>query len=121
MWLSGRPEPDFRTISDFRKGKLKDFKKIFEPVLETCFSLGLARQGKVSLDGTKIQANASKHKAIYRKQLIQRKAIISQKIEEIIKEAEELDKQESELQGNTTLNRTGKIFNNKEIGKALKD
>lgn len=120
MWLSGRQEPDFRTISDFRKDKLIDFKKIFEQVLETCFSLGLARVSKVSIDGTKILANASRNKAVYRKQLFQRKDFIKQKVDEIIKEAEDLDKQEDELYGNTTINRTGKVFNDKEIGQAIK-
>jgi len=120
MWLSGRQEPDFRTISDFRKDKLGDFKKIFEQVLETCFALGLTRVGKVSIDGTKIQANASKNKAIYRKQLAQRKEFIKQKVSDIIKEAEELDKQEDELYGNSTPNRTGKVFNDKEIEQAMK-
>lgn len=121
MWLSGRQEPDFRTISDFRKDKLGDFKKIFEQVLDTCFELGLARVGKVSIDGTKIQANASRNKAVYRKQLVQRKDFIKQKVDEIIKEAEDLDKQEDELYGNTTINRTGKVFDNKEIEKAMKN
>lgn len=120
MWLSGRQEPDFRTISDFRKDKLESFKEIFEQVLETCFSLGLARVGKVSIDGTKILASASRNKAIYRKQLIQRKELIKQKVNEIIKEAEELDKQEDELYGNSTINRTGKVFNEKEIDRAIK-
>ena len=121
MYLSGRQEPDFRTISDFRKDKLDNFKKIFEQVLQTCFSLGLARVGKVSIDGTKIQANASGNKAIYRKTLIQRKGFIKQKIDEIIKEAEELDKQEDELYGNSTPNRIGKVFSDKEIKQVMKN
>ena len=120
MWLSGRQEPDFRTISDFRKDKLGSFKRIFEQVLETCFSLGLARVGRVSIDGTKIQASASRNKAVYRKQLAQRKEFIKQKVDDIIKEAEELDKQEDELYGSATLNRTGKVFSNKTIEQAMK-
>ena len=79
MWLSGRQEPDFRTISDFRKDKLKDFKKIFEQVLDTCFALGLVRVGKVSIDGTKILASASRNKAIYRKHLAKRKEFIKER------------------------------------------
>jgi len=120
MWLSGRQEPDFRTISDFRKDKLHDFKKIFEQVLQTCFSLGLARVGKVSIDGTKIQANASRNKAVYRKTLAKRKELIKQKVDDIIKEAEELDNQEDDLYGNSTPNRTGKVVSNKEIEQAIK-
>ena len=121
MGLSGRQEPDFRTISDFRKDKLKDFKIIFEQVLDTCFALGLVRVGKVSIDGTKILASASRNKAIYRKHLAKRKEFIKEKVDEIIKEAEELDKQEDELCGNTTINRTGKNFSNDDIEKAVKN
>src|SRR3989338_9282395 len=66
MWLSGRNTPDFRTISDFRKEKLVDFDNIFEQVLKTCFALNMVRVGKVSLDGTKALANASKNKAVFR-------------------------------------------------------
>lgn len=121
MWLAGRAEPDFRTISDFRKDKLQDFKKIFEQVLDTCFELNLVSVGKISIDGTKIQASASKNKAVYRKQLARRKEFIKGKVEEIIKEAEELDRQEDELYGNRTPNRTGKDFNNGDIEKAMKN
>lgn len=120
MWLSGKQTPNFRTISDFRKDKLSDFKKIFTQVLNTCFSLGLTKVGKVSLDGTKILANASRNKAIYRKQLARRKENIKKQIDEIIKEAERLDREEDKFYGNTTINRTGKTFSKEEITNALK-
>jgi transposase len=120
MWLAGRSNPDFRTISDFRKDKLGDFKNIFEQVLETCFSLGLVRVGKVSIDGTKILASASRNKAVYRKVLAKRKEYIKDKVDNIIKEAEELDRQEDELYGNATINRTGIVFKDKDIDKAMK-
>ena len=48
IWLAGRNTPDFRTIADFRKDKLHDFKQIFEQVLKTCFSLNMVKVGKVS-------------------------------------------------------------------------
>jgi len=120
MWLSGRLTPDFRTIADFRKDKLTDFKKIFEEVLETSFQIGLTRVGKVMIDGTKIRANASKNKAVYRTNLARRKELIKQKVEEIIAEAEKLDEEENRLYGNATLHRTGKTFTKEEVVKALK-
>lgn len=46
MYLSGRLNPDFRTISDFRKEKLQDFKKVFEYVLDQCFSLSISQGGQ---------------------------------------------------------------------------
>lgn len=120
MWLSGRNMPDFRTISDFRKDKLADFKKIFDQVLNTCFDIGLIRVGKVSLDGTKILANASRNKAVYRTNLKKRRALIKQKVEEIMAEVEAADEKEERLYGNATPHRTGKVFTNEEIARAAK-
>jgi len=120
MWLSGRLTPDFRTIADFRKEKLFDFKKIFEQVLETCFFLGMAKVGKVCFDGTKVLANASTHKVIYRKQLLKRKQLIKTQIEDIIKEAEKIDEEEDRLYGNATPHRTGKVFNQEEVARVIK-
>jgi hypothetical protein len=56
--------PDFRTISDFRKRHLKALGELFLQVLKLCETAGLVKLGHVALDGTKIKANASKHKAM---------------------------------------------------------
>lgn len=120
MWLAGRLTPDFRTIADFRKNKLADFKKIFEEVLHICFHIGLVRVGKVSIDGTKIRASASKNKAVYRVTLARRKEIIQKKVAEIIKEAEALDEEEDMLYGNATPHRIGNTFTREAVANAVK-
>ena len=56
--------PDFRTISDFRKRHLQALEKLFVQVLQLAEKAGLVKLGHVALDGTKIKANASKHKAM---------------------------------------------------------
>ena len=56
--------PDFRTISDFRRIHLERLKKLFVQVLRLCQEAGLVKLGYVALDGTKVNANASKHKAM---------------------------------------------------------
>jgi hypothetical protein len=56
--------PDFRTISDFRKRHLPALAALFRQVLLLCRRAGLVSFGHVALDGTKIKANASKHKAM---------------------------------------------------------
>jgi hypothetical protein len=56
--------PDFRTISDFRKRHLKALGELFVQVLKLCETAELVKLGHVALDGTKIKANASKHKAM---------------------------------------------------------
>lgn len=120
MWLAGRQTPDFRTISDFRKDKLIDFKMIFDQVLTTCFAIGMVRVGKVSLDGTKILASASRNKAVYRINLKKRRELIHDKVEEIMKEVEAADEEEERLYGNAAPHRTGKVFSKEEIARAVK-
>jgi transposase len=62
--LAAGNEPDFRTIADFRKTHLPALRGSFEQVLRLAHELGAPRVGRVALDGSKIKANASKHKAM---------------------------------------------------------
>src|SRR6266849_5840638 len=62
-FLAAGNQPDFRTISDFRKRHEVALSGLFEQVLKVCRESGLVKLGRVALDGTKIKANASKHKA----------------------------------------------------------
>jgi transposase len=117
MWLSGRQTPDFRTISDFRKDKLKDVKKVFVKVLSLCQELGMVRIGKVSIDGTKVRASANKNKMQYRKVLERRKSNIEKQVEDILNEAEDIDIEEEKLYGNKTEHTTG--IDVKEVKKKL--
>jgi Transposase DDE domain/Transposase domain (DUF772) len=62
--LAAGNQPDFRTIADFRKRHLATLRGFFEQVLHLAREMGATRMGRVALDGTKIKANASKHKAM---------------------------------------------------------
>ena len=62
--IVGKDRPDFRTSSDFRKLHLAAFVDIFVQVLRIAAESGLVKLGKVSTDGTKLQGNASRHKAM---------------------------------------------------------
>jgi transposase len=64
MAVTALAQPDFRTISDFRKRHLAALSGLFTQVLKLCAQAGLVKLGHVALDGTKIKANASKHKAM---------------------------------------------------------
>jgi transposase len=64
MAIVGEERPDFRTISDFRKLHLDAFKEVFVQVVRLAGEAGLVKLGNVSTDGTKIQGNASRHKAM---------------------------------------------------------
>ena len=62
--LAANNTPDFRTISDFRKDNVDALSGLFVQVLALCQQAGLVKLGHVALDGTKVKANASKHKAM---------------------------------------------------------
>src|ERR1022692_1999824 len=62
--LAAGNAPDFRTIADFRKIHREALKGLFEQVLKMALELGAMKLGRVALDGSKVKANASKHKAM---------------------------------------------------------
>ena len=64
MALTGLNRPDFRTISDFRRRHLTALSGLFVQVLLLCRAVGLVQFGHVAIDGTKLKANASRHKAM---------------------------------------------------------
>jgi transposase len=64
MAVTGRSQPDFRTVAKFRKRHLPALARLFEQVLRLCQRAGMVQLGHVALDGTKIKANASKRKAM---------------------------------------------------------
>ena len=105
MWLSGRSTPDFRTIADFRKDKLADVKKAFVEVLGLCRQLGMVRIGKVAIDGTKFRSDSNGNKMQYRKTLNKRKESIEEQVDGIFREADEVDRQEEKLYGDSTEHR----------------
>jgi transposase len=120
MWLAGMQEPDFRTISDFRKDRIVDIKKLFNQVLEICYELGMVRCGKISIDGTKIEANSGRNKITYRKKLEKSKAAYENKIEEILKEAERIDEEEDRLYGDKDGYSLEHQYTSEEIKKAMR-
>jgi len=97
--LAANNTPDFRTISDFRKDHLKALAGLFLQVLKLCQKAGLVRLGHVALDGTKIKANASKHKAMSYKRMKEEEARLEREIGELLKNAEVTDKEEDRRYG----------------------
>ena len=72
--LAANNTPDFRTVSDFRKDHLDALSGLFLQVLVFCQREGLVKLGHVALDGTKVRANASKHKAMSYKRMKEKEA-----------------------------------------------
>jgi len=97
--LSANNTPDFRTISDFRKDHLKALAGLFLQVLRLCQKAGLVKLGHVALDGTKIKANASKHKAMSYKRMKEEEARLEAEVVELMKKAEAVDEEEDHRYG----------------------
>lgn len=97
--LAAGNEPDFRTISDFRKTHLKALEQLFSQVLRVALEAGAMRLGQVALDGTKVKANASKHKAMSYGRIQQTEQKIEQEVKQILAEAEALDAAEDTRYG----------------------
>ena len=99
MAMVGQERPDFRTISDFRKQHLEAFKAVFVQVVRVAGAAGLVKLGNVSTDGTKIQGNASRHKAMsygYMKKEVER---IREDIEALVTHAYQQDEAEEAALG----------------------
>ena len=98
MIVAGDP-PDFRTISEFRKRHLQALASLFVQVLKLAEKAGLVKLGHVALDGTKIKANASKHKAMSYARMKKREAELNAEVERWLKAAEAADAEEDKLHG----------------------
>jgi transposase len=98
--LAAGNEPDFRTISDFRKIHLEALQELFEQVLELALESGSVKLGRVSLDGTKIKANASKHKAMSYGRAKEKQRQLRQEVRELLAQAAAADEEEDRHHGN---------------------
>ena len=97
--LAANNTPDFRTISDFRKDHLKALAGLFLQVLKLCQKAGLVKLGHVALDGTKIKANASKHKAMSYKRMKEEEGRLETEVAALLKKAEVVDEEEDRRYG----------------------
>jgi len=84
--------PDFRTISEFRRRHGAALAGLFEQVLGLCRRAGLVKLGRVAIDGTKIKANASKHKAMSYGRMQQEEQRLRQEVAELLRRAEAADR-----------------------------
>ena len=97
--LAANNTPDFRTVSDFRKDHLAALSGLFLQVLVFCRRAGLVKLGHVALDGTKVRANASKHKAMSYKRMKEREGQLQGEVDELLRRAREVDEEEDRRYG----------------------
>ena len=98
-YLSGDQHPDHATIAEFRKRHLDALSGLFTQALLLCSEAGLVKLGHVSIDGTKIKANASKHKAMSYKHMNETEARLKQEIDTLLAAAEKTDAEEDAQYG----------------------
>ena len=99
MYLAGQTRPDHKTISEFRRRHLEAFETLFLDILHLCQAAGLVTLGRVALDGTKVKADASKHKAMSYGRMDEREAALETEVRRILEEAEAVDRAEDERYG----------------------
>ena len=98
-YLSGDQHPDHATIAEFRKRHLDALAGLFTQALLLCSKAGLVKLGHVSIDGTKIKANASKHKAMSYKRMNETEARLKREIDALLAAAEKADAEEDARYG----------------------
>ena len=97
--LAANNTPDFRTISDFRKDHLGALSGLFLQVLAFCQRAGLVNLGHVALDGTKVRANASRHKAMSYRRMKEKEEQLAAEVAELLRRAQEVDDEEDRRYG----------------------
>jgi len=99
MALTAMQRPDFRTISDFRKRHLAALSGLFVQVLALCRDAGIVKLGHVALDGTKVSANASKHRAMSYKRMKELEPKLAAEVAQWLERSQQTDAAEDEEHG----------------------
>ena len=97
--LTADHHPDHDTICEFRKTHREALGQLFVQVLAVCREAGLVKLGHVALDGTKVKANASKHKAMSYARTVEKGAALGKEVEELLRKAQEQDDDEDARYG----------------------
>jgi transposase len=98
-FLAAGNQPDFRTISEFRRRHGAALAALFTQGLRLCRQAGLVKLGRVAIDGTKIKANASKHKAMSYGRMRTEEAALEQEVQTLLRQAEAVDRDEDARHG----------------------
>ena len=98
-FLAAGNQPDFRTLSEFRRRHGDALAALFTQGLRLCRQAGLVKLGRVAVDGTKIKANASKHKAMSYERMCKGEQELEQEVKRLLKQAEKVDGREDQAYG----------------------
>lgn len=108
MWLSGMSQPDFRTINLFRSGVLKEtIEQVFSSMLMFLAEKKYIRFENYFVDGTDMQADANKHKVVWKKNAKRYKEIAEQKLKQLFDQIDQINEEENRKYGDNDLEETG--------------
>ena len=96
MYQSGMQRPDFRTIADFRKDNLALIQKYFVDIVRLGLEIGMVPLNNIAIDGTKIQASASRKRMKDRKAIAAQLAEVEAEIARLLQQAENADREEGD-------------------------
>ena len=124
MWISGESRPDFRTINDFRGSRMKAvIGEVFRAVLEYLVAAGHVKLEHYFLDGTKIEADANKHKVVWAKRRENYHKRVQEQIKELLKQIEQANEDEQAEYGEDDLEELGgngqKRVNSEQLKKKI--
>jgi transposase len=98
-YLAADQHPDHDTIADFRQTHLQNLAGLFTQALQLCEKAGLVKLGHVAIDGTKLKANASKHKAMSYDRMIEKERQLREEVEKLLARAAQTDAEEDARYG----------------------
>jgi transposase len=98
-FLSANAAPDFRSVARFRRRHLAALEALFTEALTLCRAAGMVKMGRVALDGTKVRAHASRHKAMSYDRMADTEARLGEEVAEMMREAERVDAEEDQAHG----------------------
>src|SRR5690606_16686561 len=101
--IAGKSHPDHTRISEFRRIHLAALEKLFVQVLRLCANAGLIKLGHVAIDGTKMKANAPKHKPMSNNRRKKEEAKLRAKVQPLLEAAERIGREEDALYGEAVL------------------
>ena len=98
-FLAANQAPDFRSVARFRRRHLAALDALFLEILKMCQQAGMVKLGRVGLDGSKVRANASRHKAMSYKRMTEREADLQAEVDDLLADAEATDAAEDDKFG----------------------
>jgi transposase len=108
MWLSGGNRPDFRTLNEFRGEKMRGvIEEVFTSVLELLVEEGYVKLENYFVDGSKVEANANRHKVVWAKSRAKYQQRLREKVKELLEEIEAVNEAENEAYGDKDLEELG--------------